>query len=426
MNRIENEPVKKIFTVLSTSNLVKGFSWNLGGSLVSKGAVFITSILAANLLGVNDFGRIGIVQQTTGMMIVFSVMGLSQTAILFVGRSLHSSVMSQKAVVNRIINIGMISIVFTCGVYLILVEYIATEIFGDSGLSYLLALCSLVLAGNTINQIQFGILSGLGKFNNIALTNIFVGIFSVPITYVLMVWLGVEGFVWALISNSVLTLIINRIFIFKILASSKKIGSVSIPSYRTLLVYSSSNVVGAGMFSIASWLALGVLTRKAGLVEVAAFNASMQVFAILYIVPSMLAQVIMSTVSRKGLDKRALKFIVLLVLIFVSISSIFFSLFSVQILSVYSDDLSNYSIVLNWVLVVVVIASIVNILDHYANGLGLIKVRILSLTVFSFFYFGLAVFLVESAADLAGVLLSAYVLRVAVLYSLLHRRLRWF
>lgn len=411
--------------VILSSPLFKGFSWNLAGNLVSKGAIFITSLLAANLLGAENFGRIGIIQQTTGMMITFSVMGLSQTAILFVGRSLTSPNSFKKVVISRVMRIGIVTASLFCLVYLLLVDYIALKVFDDSSLTYLLLICSLVLLGNSINQIQFGILSGLGKFNKIAFTNISIGVFSVPVTYFLMKKLGVEGFVWALVANSWLTFSFNKFFINKEVRAAEKKEEPSAPSYRSLISYAGSNVIGAILFTTSCWFALGVLTRKAGLIDVAAFNASMQIFSILYLVPSILAQVLMSITSQEGFHSKKLRNIVIVTFISISGISIVSSLLSSQILSLYSYELKAYSSVLNWILAIVVIASVINLLDHYANGLGLVKVRIASHIVFASCYIALTIVFVEDAVSLVTMMFAAYCCRVLTLYYLLHNRLRW-
>lgn len=424
---------KNLKNKIFTSRWLSSFSWNLFGNVISKGAVFLTSLLAANLLGAENFGRIGVIQQTTGMMITLSVMGLSQTAILFVGRNLSSSVELKRVIISKIMKVSIVATAIILSIYMLLVDYISLVIFEDINITYLLELCAFVLVGNTINQVQFGILSGLGKFKNIAITNITVGLLSVPITYMLMKEIGVAGFVWALILNSFLTLLMNKFFIYQYLNAGlvkvkKKIESnneLSIITYRSIITYASSNLVGAILFTVSSWLALGVLTRRAGLLDVSAFNASMQFFSIIYLVPLVLAQVLMSLTSQGSIKNKELNKIVMSLFFIVGIISFIISFFSPELLSLYSYEIKTYSTVLHWVLAIVVIASVINVLDHYANGLGLIKVRVLSQIVFSFSYFIITVSIVESAADLALSMFVAYIFRFLMLYYLLHTRLKW-
>lgn len=420
-----HEALRMIINRASSSHLLKSFSWNLAGNLFSKGAVFITSLLAANLLGAEDFGRIGIIQQTTAMMITFSVMGLAQTAILFVGRNLGSSILLMRITVNRVIRIGWITTIVTCLIYLLLSNYIASAIFEDPSLEYLLKICTLVLITSSINQIQFGVLSGFGRFDRIAFTNIFIGFISLPITYLLMQKLGLEGFIIALAANSWLTFLFNKFFIYKELQKEHIItkNELTAPSYKALISYATSNLIGAVLFTASSWFALGVLTRKAGLIDVAALNASMQVFSIISLAPAMLAQVLMSITSKNLLSGTRLKNIIMITFFLMVLTSLFFSIFSSEILYLYNAELKGYTAVLNYALVTVIIASIINLLDHYANGLGLVKVRIISHFVFAIFYVTLTINWVDSALSLMIAMLVAYCCRFVALCFLLRKKL---
>ncbi|MGG1354811.1 oligosaccharide flippase family protein [Psychrobacter pacificensis] len=415
-----------IIKKITSSKLINKSLWHLLGTLISKAAVFITSILAVRLLGPENFGRIGIIQQTTAMLITFSVMGLSQTAILFVGNSSNKSLSDQIFVSKKIFRIGLLTSLIMFALYLVLVDFIAYEVFGDGELKSLLQLCSLVLVGSTLNQVQFGVMSGLGLFNKMALTNISTGLLSVPLTYYLMVEQGIQGFVLALIINCWITFILNRFFINKNFRPLKVLGTkfINEPSYYSIMKYASSNVIGAILFTGSTWFALSVLSRRGGLEEVGVFNASMQIFSILYLLPSILSQVLMSVTAQSGINSNSLRKIILTIFMLVSFSSFLLSYFNTEILSIYSKDFIKYSLALTWILATVPVASIVNILDHYSNGLGLVKVRIVSHLTFALFYSVLALINVNNPIDLALALFFAYLARFLILYCFLSIRLR--
>ena len=167
------------------------------------------------MLGIEHFGRLGIIQQTTAIFVVFSVLGLSITSLRFVAKNIGEGKFVVEETIRKVKVIG-ISLSICMGImFFSFSEYIADEVFNSSDISGLLKISSLVLVFNSLNQIQFGILSGLGQFKIIARTNVITSLLNIPLTFLLVVYFGLEGVVWSLVLNGVWIYLFNHISIGK-------------------------------------------------------------------------------------------------------------------------------------------------------------------------------------------------------------------
>ena len=74
-----------------TSRLLRGTLWSLGGAAASRAFTLLGSVITARLLGVEGFGKLGVVQSTIGMFAVFASFALGLTATKYVAQWRNSA-----------------------------------------------------------------------------------------------------------------------------------------------------------------------------------------------------------------------------------------------------------------------------------------------------------------------------------------------
>ncbi len=60
--------------------LVGGAAWSMAATVVAQGSTLVASLLAARILGADDYGRLAMVNATTGRLGIFAGLGLGLTA----------------------------------------------------------------------------------------------------------------------------------------------------------------------------------------------------------------------------------------------------------------------------------------------------------------------------------------------------------
>lgn len=396
--------------------LASSFFWNLTGNLFSKGALFVSSIIAARILGPEDFGKVSIIQQTIAMFLIFSVMGVSVTAIKYVAENKLDFIVL-KDLIKKIYLIILFSS-FLLSVFLFFLSDILSHfLVKDSSLSFILKFCSIILFINAINQVQFGILSGLSSFYSVAKSNIYGGLSSILLSYIFIVIWGLNGYILSVIVSCFIIFIFNFYFIFSHVRNMRKIESKEKNTkvyFKDLLNYSWPNLVSGIAFSISSWIVLTLVSRSLGLFEVGLYNSINQVVGILYLIPTMFAQVLMSFTASSNYSKdEILNRGFLFIALFSCISSIPVFLFPDYILSIYSSSFSSSGALLALSIPYFFMLSFYTQLNHYLLGLGKVIYSLISVLLYSSILVFLSFILIEK-----GVLGVVIAKSVAVFFQM--------
>ncbi len=181
------------------SRLARGAFWSLAGSLISRGLGLVSAILVGRFLGRDEFGELGIIQNTIGMFGTLAGFGMGVTANKHIAE--YKSTDPVRA--GRILGVASALAWASSGVMAIvlifLAPWLAAKTLAAPHLAGLLQVGALLLFLSGINGAQTGALSGFEAFRTIARINLIAGVLSFPLMVVGSWRWGVQGAVWSLI-----------------------------------------------------------------------------------------------------------------------------------------------------------------------------------------------------------------------------------
>ncbi|MBA6263217.1 oligosaccharide flippase family protein [Colwellia sp. Bg11-12] len=391
--------------------------WSLIGNVISKGSIFIISILTARAMSPEDFGRVSYLYQTIALIVIFSSMGLSVTAIRFTAKALSNGRDSVALIIKKLTFLVSIFSVLSIMIAVIYHQKILSILQLEQEQTFIIWLLVPIVIFTAVNQVQFGVLSGVKRFKSLAITNVLAGVTSVPIAYILVSQWLIKGYLISLFITALLTTIFNRVFIYKAINKIPKMdGAVSkSKSFKEIMGFAWPNLMASIAFTGSTWFCFSLLASH-NLVEVAAFNVSNQWLGLLFLLPSICAQVLMSYTAGQAsksheLLKKSLLFNGLIALI-LSLIMMFFSHF---LLGLYGDHYQEYTTVLNLCLMTLVVMALSSQVEHYMVGLGMAKTHLGYTISFSLIFIVLSYSLIDyGAAGIAAARLIAYIIKFII------------
>jgi O-antigen/teichoic acid export membrane protein len=403
--------------------LAVSFIWNLSGNLISKGSVFVVSVITARLLGDEDFGRVALIQQTIAVFVVFATMGLSVTSIKFVAEAVKDGRLAVQSVMSKIMTAALILSSIVLAVCLYSANFISLFFFNELELVLSIKLASVVIVFSTINQVQFGMLSGLNRFDLLAKSNIISGLINIPITIFLVNQFGLNGFVLSLFSVALILAFINRVFINSVVKRIEHKHTWQAIDYKKIYKFAGPNVLSAIVFSVATWYGFSLLTQI-NLIEVAAFNVSNQLFGVIFVIPTMLAQVLMSFVAKDKSNRNFYLLKSVKINVIITFSCCFpLMFFAGDIMGIYGETYREYEVLLVLTLLSVVAVGLSSQFEHYFVGIGRLSLHLKYTVLYAAVFVSLSIILVHKGAiGIAIARFTAYCckLLISIVYYRVH------
>ncbi len=273
--------------------LARGAVWALAGALCSQGAALAAAIVAARLLGLEDFGRLGMVQSTAGMLGVFAGMGLGVTGTKYVAELRERD----PARAGRVVALGTAAAAVSGGAMGLALAagapWLAGRTLAAPELAPALRIAALLLWFNAVSGAQSGALAGLEAFPAIARIHLCRGLFSLPAT-ALAVWLwGLAGAVWALAATAAATCALARIELLRVCrrAGIRPRLRGAWAERRLLWRFSLPALLGGALASPVLWAAQAMLANQpGGYAAVGVFSAASHWRSAIGFLPGVLAQ----------------------------------------------------------------------------------------------------------------------------------------
>lgn len=177
--------------------VVRGVLWAMLAALFAQGSVFLSSIVAARLLGRTEFGKLALLQNAAAMIGGFAAMGLGTTATKFVAE-LRGRAPER---VGRILGLctavtAATGTLFALG--LVAAAPWASTLFRVGGFELHLRLGAIYVLFFTLNAFQIGALTGFGAFPKLARIGLVQAIVGVSLTTLGTKLMGLTGAVLAL------------------------------------------------------------------------------------------------------------------------------------------------------------------------------------------------------------------------------------
>jgi O-antigen/teichoic acid export membrane protein len=285
IDRLETSPLGR--------RLAHGAFWSLLGTLASRGLNMAAMIVLARILGKNEFGEIGIIQNSVLMFQTLAGFGLGWAATRYVARFKNSDA----AKTGRIISFVNLAAVGTgglsCVVFFISAPWLATHPLGAPHLVHALQISSLSLLVASLAGAQNGALAGFEAFRSIARINCISGIINFLAIIGGGILSGVEGAVWGILIGQIANWSMNY-FNMRLVAGKRGI-SLSLrgclQEREVLWQFGLPALLGGSAFQAATWAASVLLVNQPnGYAEMGIYNAANQWFSILLFLPMILGQ----------------------------------------------------------------------------------------------------------------------------------------
>ncbi len=302
----------QLFLTSLTGNTLRrrfasGAIWSLVAAVIGQGSTVLASIVCARILGRKGFGEFGIIQSTLGMFGVLAGMGLGLTTMKYVAE--FRAIDKHRA--GRIIGCTSLVAVFTgataMALLFLLAPLLSARVINAPQLAPELRIASLLVLFSALTGTQTGALAGFEAFRTIAGVNLLIGLITLPLTVVGVLFGRLPGAVWAVVASAAIGCAISSVALRRI---SRRAGvgghfagawkerrilwSFAVPAFL-------SNVVLAPV----AWISSAILVNQSnGYDEMGVFNAANQWRAVLLFVPSVMGQVLIPMTSSMSRDNK--------------------------------------------------------------------------------------------------------------------------
>ncbi len=281
----------------------RGAVWSLIGAVISQGANLAASVITARLLGREQFGEYGMIQSTVGMFGVFAGMGLGLTATKYVAELRVTNPDRAGRIIALSTAVALATAATAVVALFAVAPWLAARTLNAPHLSAELRIAAGVLFLNALNGTQTGALAGFEAFRTIARVNLIRGLVTFPLAVAGVLMWHLRGAVAALVAAAAVGWVFNHI---AIRAECRRNG-VPVRWERfwadraILWKFSLPAFLAGGMVSPAIWVASSILVNQPhGYAEMGIFSAANQWRMAVAFLPSLLSQPLLSMLSNVG------------------------------------------------------------------------------------------------------------------------------
>ena len=152
--------------------LAGGLAWSVGAVAAERAVGLAQALLVARLLGIEDFGRYGLVFATIGLLASLAGLQLGMTATVEIARSSRTAP-RRAAAVGGLCEIASLALGALClSVTIAAPAEAARLLLGDAQLSEIVVAAGVIAGLSVFSGVQEGILQGLERFRELALLRI--------------------------------------------------------------------------------------------------------------------------------------------------------------------------------------------------------------------------------------------------------------
>ena len=288
--------IREITDRLKRSTLFRDSLWAVCGNGFGNALLLFAGIWIARLLGKDLYGEYGVVKTNMFYMAGLSTFGLVYSSTRYIATYLASDKTRIPGVIR---NATRITFAFSTLIAIALsLAAPRIETFLETpGIAPVFRMLSVIIVFKALASTGNGILAGLGKFSLIAKSNVVSGALMfalcVPLTY----FAGLYG---ALFSLAVSQLVNAAVNYWYICGESRRLPIYCYceDSVGSLLRFSFPIALQEISYALCNWCGILMLTKLSSLSEVGLYSASVQWNAVICLIPGLLANVVLSHLSK--------------------------------------------------------------------------------------------------------------------------------
>jgi len=282
------------------ARLVVGVFWSMAGTLIAQALQLAATIFVARWLGKSEYGQIGIIKSTVGMLGIFVGLGLGLTAVKYVSELRERDPARAGRIASLTMTVAVVSGAIVTAALVLGSPWLARQTLGSGTVARPLAIGAGLLFFGEVNGVQGGILSGLEAFESLARVSLWAGVCSVPIIITATWAWGVIGAVSGLVLSAGLNCVLTH------LTLRREACRAGIPlshfgrwEERTVLwKFSLPAFLGGAVVTPVSWACNALLVnRPKGYAEMGLFSAADQWRTALLFLPGIVSRVLMPILS---------------------------------------------------------------------------------------------------------------------------------
>jgi O-antigen/teichoic acid export membrane protein len=188
-----------------------GAFWATLGAVLSQSFGLISSIIAARVLGREQFGQYGVVLATVGMFSVFAGFGLGATATKYVAELKYADPDRAGRIIALSSVIAVATGVLASAALLVFAPYLSARTLASPQLAGMIRLATGMILLGALNSAQMGALAGFEVFQKIARLNLYAGMISFAAVTCGILTLGLAGALAGQVLALGLSCLLNRI-----------------------------------------------------------------------------------------------------------------------------------------------------------------------------------------------------------------------
>lgn len=282
------------------ARMVLGVFWSMTGTVIAQVLQLAATIFVARWLGKSDYGEIGIIRSTVGMLGIFVGLGLGLTAVKYVSELRERDPLQAGRIASLTMTVALISGIVVTVILIIASPWLASRTLGSQAVSRPLAIGAGLLFFGEVNGVQGGILSGLEAFGALAHVSLWSGLCSVPVIITATWMWGVTGTVSGLVASAAVNCGLTHLVLRREAARAgiafSRIGAWEARS--VLWSFSLPAFLGGATVTPASWACNALLVnRPKGYAEMGLFGAADQWRTALLFLPGIVSRVLLPILS---------------------------------------------------------------------------------------------------------------------------------
>lgn len=418
---------------LLPKRLTQGAAWNGLAQIMYRGLVILGMLIAARLLGLERFGQLSILYNTTMTFHVVASLGLIMTATKLVAE-LHQK---DKARTGRIIAlchyVALLSGSLVGLLMLLGAPWIAADILNDPALASGVRLTALLLLMQVLADSMLGINLGFLAFRGLFAVNTISGVCSFVLLIIGAWFHGVFGALAGLAAAEA----VRFLLLLRLGRQSARQNNIQ-PSWRfpwdempVIWHVSLPSMATALLWLPVTWIGTLMLVRQpGGFGDMGLYGAANQWFSLLLFVPGVVTQTILPILSEQvgGGGRQEARKLALgsagLMLLLVALIALPLTLASPLIAGAYGADFADGSLVFVLMFMAAITAAPQGILGNFLAAENQFWLRFRLNLLWAVCYLAAAYYLVvKGAAGLAIAMIIAYLVRsvVTLIYVLYAR-----
>jgi len=279
-----------------------GITWNIVSSVFTQGAVFLTTIVIANILGKEIFGEFGMIQNTVLIVSGMAQMAMGVTATKYVAEFRSSDPAKTGRILGLCLTVSFITALISTLMVLLSSSWLASAVLKAPHLTQGIILSSGIIFFSVIDGYQAGALAGLEAYGRLARAGMLQGIIYICFCSIFTWFWGLEGALGGLaISYCLRWSIFNRALKHECAAQNISLDRRNWWTERHVITKFAIPAAVIGFFTMpAVWLSNVLLVRQPdGYAQMGIFSAAFTLRTMIIFLPGLMNNVGMSLLNNQ-------------------------------------------------------------------------------------------------------------------------------